>query len=100
MEQRKNLCAMIPESLHAKVRKEQESLDMKLAEYVEKNKYFERGEQEMAQETRTLAFQISEELFLRLKEHLKRIGMSQKKFVIGLIEQALQESETEGQEEV
>ena len=43
--------------------------------------------------TRTLAFQISEELFGRIKEHLKKTGLSQKEFVISLIEQALEETE-------
>ena len=43
---------------------------------------------------KTLAFQVSEELFGRIKEHLKKTGLSQKDFVIGLIEQALEEAET------
>lgn len=100
MEPRKNLCAMIPESLHAKVREEQETRGIKLAEYVEIliREHFERGEKKVAQETRTLAFQVSDELLQRLKRHLKKTGMSQKKFVIGLIEQALNEAEAKGQE--
>ena len=49
--------------------------------------------------TRTLAFQISEELFLRIKVFLEaeqnRTGrkISQKEFVVGLIEQALTAAE-------
>ena len=46
--------------------------------------------------TRTLAFQISEELFGRIKAHLKATGLSQKDFVIGLIEQALKDAEAKG----
>ena len=52
--------------------------------------------------TRTLAFQIPEELFQRIKEHLekesKRRGtrLTQRDFVLGLIEQALEEAEREG----
>lgn len=38
----------------------------------------------MANGTRTLAFQVSEELFMRIKDHLKKTGMSQKDFVIRL----------------
>ena len=47
--------------------------------------------------TRTLAVQISEELFQKLKKHLaleiQRTGrrITQKEFLIGLIEQALEE---------
>lgn len=48
----------------------------------------------MEGKTRTLAFQVSEELFGRIKEHLKKTGLSQKDFIIGLIEQALEEEET------
>ncbi len=49
--------------------------------------------------TKTLAFQIPEELFNRIKDHLdrekERTGrkLSQKDFVIGLIERALEEAE-------
>ena len=45
--------------------------------------------------TKTLAIQISEELFLRIKGHLEaeynRTGrkISQKEFIVGLIEQAI-----------
>ena len=47
----------------------------------------------MANGTRTLAFQVSEEFFQRLKEYLKKTGKSQKEFVIGLIEDALSQEE-------
>lgn len=91
MENRKNLCAMIPVELHTRVRREQEEMAMKLSEYVEMiiKEHFEKGEKVMANGTRTLAFQVSEELFGRIKSHLVKTGMSQKEFVIGLIEQAL-----------
>ena len=51
--------------------------------------------------TRTLALQISEELFQRLKAHLasesQRLGkkVSQKEFIVSLIEEALSETTTE-----
>ena len=54
-----------------------------------------------AENTRTLAFQIPEELFQRIKNHLekesKRRGtrLTQRDFVLGLIEQALEEAERE-----
>lgn len=48
MENRKNLCALIPESLHAKARTEQEKLELTLSQYVEMvlNEHFERGEKD------------------------------------------------------
>ena len=96
MENRKNLCAMIPEALYEKVGKEKGRLEMTLNQYVEMvlKEHFEGGKA-MANGTRTLAFQVSEELFMRIKDHLKKTGMSQKDFVIGLIENALQEAEKE-----
>ena len=101
MENRKNLCAMIPAGLHAKVREEQEKMELKLSEYVEMiiKEHFEKGDKTMANGTRTLAFQVSEELFNQIKAHLKRTGLSQKDFVIGLIEQALAADQAEQPEE-
>ncbi len=44
-ERRKNICAMIPESLHIKVREEQEQMALTLSEYAEKiiREHFEGG---------------------------------------------------------
>lgn len=79
-ERKKNLCAMIPESLHKKVREEQEEWGIKLNEYMERilKDHFEKGEREMANGTRTLAFQVSEELFQRLKNTSKRQDRARK----------------------
>lgn len=100
-ERKKNLCAMIPESLHKKVREEQEEWGIKLNEYMERllKDHFEKGEREMESGMMTLAFQVSEELFQRVKVHLKKTGQSQKDFVIGLIEEAIQTAENEEYEE-
>lgn len=97
-ERKKNLCAMIPESLHKKVREEQ---GIKLNEYMERllKDHFEKGEREMESGMRTLAFQVSQELFQTVKVHLKKTGQSQKDFVIGLIEEAIQTAENEEYEE-
>ena len=95
MEAKKNLCGMIPENLHAKAIEEKEQLGLKtLGEYVELilKEHFEGGITMAA--TKTLAFQITEELDQRLKNFIaaeKKHGrkITQKEFVIGLIEQAL-----------
>lgn len=96
MEATRNLCAQIPVSLHAKVREEQEKSGMKLCDYITEvlTQYYEGGSKAMSG-TRTLAFQIPEELFQRLKDHLanksERTGkkVSQKEFILDLIRQAL-----------
>lgn len=106
MEAKKNLCAMIPAELHAKVIAEKEQLALStLGEYVELvlKEHFEGGKPIMAA-IKTLAFQISEELDQRLKNFIaaeKKRGrkISQKEFIIGLIEQALAEYEAQNQTE-
>ena len=99
MESQKNLCAMIPLSLHSKVREEQERSGQSLSVYMTQllTNYYEKGEKSM-DFTKTLAFQVSEELYNRIKEHLEREKqrtgkkLSQKDFVIGLIERELEEA--------
>jgi hypothetical protein len=95
MEETRNLCAQIPISLHDKVRAEKDALGLALSEYVTKilKEHFEGGKQTMT--TKTLAFQITEELDQRIKNYLaaekERTGrkVSQREFIVGLIEQAL-----------
>ena len=97
MSKTRNLCAQIPEELHAKVRGEQERLGKTLSEYVCEilNQYFEqqKGGKSMNGNTRTLAFQVSEELFERLKTYLTANKMKQKEFVVGHIEDVVGEWE-------
>ena len=69
MEERKNLCAMLPVALHARVRQEQEKAGMTLGEYVEAmiTEYYDwKDGKIMTGEMRTLAAQIPAELFDRL----------------------------------
>ena len=71
MEGKKNLCAMIPAELHARIMAEKEEWELNtLAEYVERifAEHFEGGNSMKAE--RTLAVQIPAELFERLKEYL------------------------------
>ncbi len=97
----KNLCAQIPLELHAKVRAEQEKSGLTLGVYITEvlTKFYEKGESKMNDATRTLAFQIPDELFWRIKDHLtretERTGkrLTQRDFVLGLIEKALDEAE-------
>ena len=94
----KNLCAQIPASLHARVREEQERLGQTLGAYVAQilTEHFEqreKGGKAMSENTRTLAFQVSEDLFGRLKAYLAANHISQRQFVVGLIEQAVEEWE-------
>ncbi len=88
----KNLCAQIPESLHAKVREEQEKSGQSLSQYVTAliTKFYEMEERNMANgDTRTVAFQVDNDLFDRFKEYLKRQGIKQNAFFIDCIKQVL-----------
>ena len=107
MEQRKNLCAQIPLSLHAQVTEAKEQLGQTTSEYITSllTEYYEMkkdgGNKTMAANTRTMAFQIPEELFQRIKAHLERETartghkLTQREFVLGLIEDALAKAECE-----
>ena len=102
MADKKNLCAMIPADLHARVRQEQEQSGKTLSEYVEQliTDYYNMKENtKMTGDTRTLATQIPEELFERLKAYLKRNNLKQKQFIIGLIEDALEQEEEDTAEQ-
>lgn len=96
MENMKNLCAPIPEALHAQVMQEKERLGQTLSEYVQQvlNEHFNGKDGKAMGNTRPMAIQIPEELFLQLKEYLKKHGLKQKDFIISLIQQALAEDET------
>ena len=96
MADKKNLCAMIPADLHARVRQEQERSGQTLSEYVEQliqNYYDMKENKKMTGDMRTMAIQLPEELFERLKAYLKKNNLKQKQFIIGLIEDALEQDE-------
>ena len=96
METRKNLCAMLPVALHARVRQEQEKAGMTLGEYVEAmiTEYYDwKDGKIMTGEMRTLAAQIPAELFDRLDRYLKERGIKKKDFLVDIITRALEEVE-------
>ena len=97
------LTVSIPDDLHQKIREELEKQGITTSQFIEQAviNFFEnpKGEPNMA--TRTLAFQVSEELFQRIKAYLARYEevhhrkLSQKEFVISLIEAELDEADEE-----
>lgn len=106
MTETKNLCAQIPLELHAQVCEEREKLNMTTSQYITNllRTYYtvyrvqQHGGKTM-ENNRTMAFQIPEELFQRIKAHLERETartgrkLTQREFVLGLIEEALNEAE-------
>ena len=102
-ENQKNLCAMIPAELHSRVRAAQEQAGVTLSAYITEllTNYYEGVSEKMEKGMRTMAFQMPEEMFQRLKRHLERESertgkkISQKEFVLNLIRQALDAAERE-----
>ena len=104
MADKKNLCAQIDIALHNRVTEEKDRLEMTTSQYIAAllTEYYkmkdENGGINMTG-SRTMAFQIPEELFQRIKTHLARetartgVKLTQRDFVLGLIEQALAEAE-------
>ena len=98
MEERKNLCAMLPVALHARVRQEQEKAGMTLSDYVETmiTEYYDwKDGKIMTGEMRTLAAQIPAELFDRLDRYLKERGIKKKDFLVDIITRALEAAEAD-----
>ena len=109
MEQTKSLTAPIPASLHKRVTEERLAANQPLGQYITQllTEYYqmkENGGNPNMNNNRTMAFQISEELFQRLKRHLERESawagrkVTQREFVLGLIERVLEEAEQREQE--
>ena len=94
-EEKRNLCAQIPISLHSRVRQEQEASGQTLSEYMTQliTNYFHMKEedQNMNTETRTVAFQVPPELFEEFKAYLQRNHLKQKEFFLACIQRALAE---------
>ena len=101
MTEKRNLCAMIPAELHSRVRAAQEESGLTLSAYMTNllTNYYEKGSEQTMSGVRTMAFQMPEDLFQRLKRHLERESqrtgkkVSQKEFVLALVRQALDEAE-------
>ena len=96
----KNLCAPIPAELHAQLRQRQEESGQTLSQYMTWliTKFYEsEGKTTMKENQRTVAFQVSTELFEQFKDYLKKKGIKQNAFFLSCIQRALEEADqTEG----
>ena len=81
----KNLCAQISLDLHQKISEGKEAAGLTTAQYITEllTEYFKMkengGKTTMANNSRTMAFQIPEDLFQRIKAHLEREDSLHKK---------------------
>ena len=95
----KGITCKIPLDLHEQISEEMRESGWTVSQYMEMiiREHLEGGSS--MSKTRTMAFQVSEELFRKIKEYLARYEeiyhrkLTQRDFVLGLIESALEEAE-------
>ena len=99
MPEMKGVTVKIPADLHAEVKAYIEAHNVTMGEFItlavdnELHPKLELKEDKNMERMRTLAFQVPDSLFQRVKAYLERNHMSQKQFVIGLIEAELEQDE-------
>ena len=97
MAEMKNICGKIPVELHEKVRAEIEEKETSTQIFIQQviEEHFNRleGKGEESMEKRTLAVQVTEDLFQRVKWAVAKEGIKQKDFLIRIIEKAVEEVE-------
>lgn len=104
IDEKKGITVKVNAGLHAEVRQYLENHNITMAEFVtlaledELHPKFRMKEEKGMENVRTIAFQVSEDLFQRIKEYLLRNNMTQKEFIIGLIEDELERDLTEREE--
>ena len=95
----KGITCKIPLDLHEQISEEMRESGRTVSQYMEMiiREHLEGGSS--MSKTRTMAFQVSEELFQKIKEYLARYEeiyhrkLTQRDFGLGLIESALEEAE-------
>lgn len=98
---KKGITVKIDAELHAEVRQYLESHSMTMAEFItlalqdELHPKITMKEDKSMEKMRTLAFQVPESLFQKIKDYLQRNNISQKEFMLGLIENELQREQVQ-----
>lgn len=97
--EKKGITVKIDADLHNQIREYLDAHEMTMAEFITlaadnelHPKYYSKEGNNMAN-TRTIAFQVPEDLFQRIKDYLQRNNMTQRQFLIGLIEEELMREE-------
>lgn len=94
--EKKGITVKVDAELHAEVRQYLEAHEMTMGDFVAlalQNELHPKNnirEDKNMGNMRTMAFQVPEELFQKIKDYLQRNNMTQKQFVIGLIENEIE----------
>lgn len=93
--EKKGITVKIDADLHAQIRQYIEANGMTMTEFVSKalddelHPKMNIKEEKYMGNMRTMAFQVPEDLFQQIKDYLERHNMTQKQFVLGLIQDEL-----------
>ena len=106
-DEKKGITVKIDADLHAEIKEYLERHEgMTMAEFItlavddELHPKIQQKEGNNMGNMRTMAFQVPEELFQRIKNYLHRNNMSQKEFVLGLIETELDREQAERESQI
>ena len=103
MPEMKGITVKIPADLHAEVKAYIEAHGMTMGEFIaqavdnELHPKIQMTQEEPMERMRTLAFQVPNSLFQRVKAYLERNHMTQKQFVVRLIKAELEQDEAQYQ---
>lgn len=99
--EKKGITVKVDAELHAEVKRYIEEHEMTMGDFValalqnELHTKLNIQEGKTMGNMRTMAFQVPEELFQKIKDYLQRNNMTQKQFVIGLIENEIERDLTQ-----
>lgn len=95
-DEKKGITVKVDAELHTEVRRFLDSHGITMAEFVSQALQNELHPKNSITEVkdmgnmRTLAFQVPEDLFRKIKDYLQRNNMTQKEFIIGLVEREIE----------
>lgn len=98
---KKGITVKIDAELHAQVREYLDDHGMTMAEFITRacddllHPKIQEKEEKKMENMRTVAFQVPESLFQRIKDYLQRNNMTQRQFLLGLIETELDREQAE-----
>ncbi len=99
--EKKGITVKVDADLHAEISRYIQENGMTMTEFViralddELHPKIQNREDTSMEKTRTIAFQVPEEMYQRIKDYLQRSGMTQKQFFMELIEDALEQEQNE-----
>ena len=98
---KKGITVKVDADLHAQIKEYIESRGMTMADFITAacdgflHPIIQEKEEKQVENMRTVAFQVPESLFQRIKDYLHRNNMTQRQFLLGLIENELERDQTQ-----